>query len=77
MSYYPSAALDKAIQDIVAEEIQPIKNISGFSPNAIFQPLFEGAIRAGKDRGGNALGIEANGPLTSKPFHVAILNPDP
>ncbi|KAE8327046.1 hypothetical protein BDV39DRAFT_205457 [Aspergillus sergii] len=26
--------------------------------------FFEGAVRAGRERGGNALGIEADGPLT-------------
>lgn len=52
--------------DIMSEEIQPIKQMAGFFPNVIFQPLFEGAIRAGHERGGNALGINADGPLTSK-----------
>jgi hypothetical protein len=65
-SYLPSASLDIEVQDIMQEELQPVKMVSGFSPNAIFQPLYEAAVRAGRDRGGNALGIEADGPLTSK-----------
>lgn len=66
ITYYPSLDLDKQIQDIFAEELQPIKDIIGFSPNVIFQPLYEAAVRAGRERGGSALGIEAEGPLTSE-----------
>jgi hypothetical protein len=58
--------LDKKFQDIFAEELQAVKHATGFSPNLIFQPLPEAAIREGHARGGNALGIEAKGPLTSK-----------
>lgn len=46
------------------EEIQSVKNIPGFYPNLLFQPLYEASIRAGKERGGNAAGIDADGPLT-------------
>lgn len=46
-------------------ELQAVKNVPGFYPNLVIQPLFEGAIRAGKERGGNAAGIEAEGPLSS------------
>lgn len=66
ISYTPSADLDKSIQDIAVQEMQDVKQLPGFSPNVIFQPLHENAIRAGKDRGGNALGIESDGPLTCK-----------
>lgn len=66
ISYSPSADLDKVIQGIAVEEMQPVKKLPAFSPNVIFQPLHENAIRAGKDRGGNALGIESHGPLTRK-----------
>jgi hypothetical protein len=58
--------MDRRIMDIMLEEMQPIKQVAGFFPNVIFQPLYEGAIRAGRERGGNALGISADGPLTSK-----------
>ncbi|CAI7567958.1 unnamed protein product [Penicillium pancosmium] len=57
--------MDRRIMEIMAEEIKPIKQLAGFLPNVIFQPLYEGAIRAGHERGGNALGINADGPLTS------------
>jgi hypothetical protein len=58
--------MDRRIMEIMAEEIQPIKHVADFFPNVIFQPLYEGAIRAGQERGGNALGIKADGPLTSE-----------
>lgn len=64
MTYYPSADLDREIQDIMIEEIQSIKKMPGFFPNLVIQPLYEAAIRAGKERGGNAAGIDADGPLT-------------
>lgn len=46
------------------EEIQPIKDIPGFTPSLVIQPLYEAAIRANSERGGSAAGIEADGPLT-------------
>ena len=52
------------MQDILKEEIQPIKNIPGFTPSLVIQPLYEAAIRANSERGGSAAGIEADGPLT-------------
>ncbi|KZZ92812.1 FAD binding domain protein [Moelleriella libera RCEF 2490] len=36
----------------------------GISSNVVTQPLWEGAIRAMKKRGGNPVAIEADGPLT-------------
>lgn len=51
---------------IMEEEMQDVKQSAGFRAILIAQPLPEGAIKAGKERGGNALGIEADGPLTSK-----------
>lgn len=66
MTYYPSVDLDKQMMRIMEEEIEPIKRSAGFKPNVIAQPLPEAAIRAGKERGGNALGIDADGPLTSE-----------
>ncbi|KAJ5632209.1 hypothetical protein N7490_008548 [Penicillium lividum] len=64
MTYHPSAQMDGRIMVIMAEESQPIKQVAGFFPNVIFQPLYEGVIRAGHERGGNALSIDANGPQT-------------
>lgn len=76
ISYSPSAVLDKTVQEIAVEEMQAIKRVPGFSPNVIFQPLHENAIRAGKDRGGNALGIEADGPLTCKCWSYPLFSHD-
>lgn len=64
VTYFPSADLDKQIQDIMAREIQSLKKAPGFYPNLVIQPLYEAAIRSGKQRGGNAAGIDADGPLT-------------
>ncbi|KAJ6030669.1 uncharacterized protein N7446_000269 [Penicillium canescens] len=65
VTYSPSAELDREIQDIMVDEIQSIKGAPGFFPNLVIQPLYEGAIRAGKQRGGSAGGTEADGPLTA------------
>lgn len=43
-----------------------VQNVSNFTPNVIFQALHENAILAGKERGGSALGLESDGPLTGK-----------
>ncbi|KAE8413974.1 hypothetical protein BDV36DRAFT_303684 [Aspergillus pseudocaelatus] len=54
VTYSPSADLDRQIQDIMAQEIQSLKKAPGFYPNLVIQPLYEAAIRSGKERGGNA-----------------------
>ena len=54
------------VMQIMAEEIQHIKNVSGFFPNVISQAYAAGAIAAGKERGGNAYGIDIDGPLTGR-----------
>lgn len=64
MSYYPSPDLDRRIQDIMIEELQSVKKTPGFLPNLVIQPLYEASIRASKDRGGSAAGLDADGPLT-------------
>ncbi|BCS23572.1 uncharacterized protein APUU_40016S [Aspergillus puulaauensis] len=64
VTYQPSVGLDRKLQDILIEELQPIKSISGFSPSLAIQPLYEAAVRANHERGGSAAGIQAEGPLT-------------
>lgn len=66
MTYYPSMELDRQIQEIMMEEIESVQFVPGFHPNLVLQPLYEAAIHAGKQRGGHAAGIEADGPLTGK-----------
>ncbi|OGM43868.1 FAD binding domain protein [Aspergillus bombycis] len=39
VTYSPSADLDRHIQDIMAQEIQPLKKAPGFFPNLVIQPL--------------------------------------
>ena len=46
------------------EESQSVKTTPGFFPHLVLQPVFEGSIRAQKERGGSAAGIDADGPLT-------------
>ncbi|KAF7629349.1 FAD binding domain protein [Aspergillus flavus] len=76
VTYFPSADLDKQIQDIMAREIQSLKKAPGFYPNLVIQPLYEAAIRSGKQRGGNAAGIDADGPLTVALLTVLWENAD-
>lgn len=66
LTYFPSQELDKQMMAIMAEEIEPLKNQSGFFPNVIIQPYAAGAIAAGKARGGNAYGIDVDGPLSGE-----------
>jgi hypothetical protein len=64
VTYQPSVDLDREVQDILIEELQPIKSIVGLSPSLVIQPLYEAAVRANHARGGSAAGIQAKGPLT-------------
>lgn len=66
--YYPSDDLDKQMMGIMEEEVQPIKQFVGVEANVIAQSLPEAVIHAGKERGGNALSVEAEGPLTSESY---------
>ncbi|CAI7658181.1 unnamed protein product [Penicillium viridicatum] len=70
LTYYPSADLDREMQDILIEESGSIKNIPGFAPSLVIQPVYEAALRANKQRGGSASRIEADGPLS-----VVLFNP--
>lgn len=63
-TYHPSIALEQKILDLFSEQANSIKNISEFLPTAIIQPLSRTTIRKMKKRGGNALGITEEGPLT-------------
>jgi len=66
-TYYPSMELEQRIIEILVEEVTPIKNITGFVPGVVLQPISRSAIQKMKKRGGNALGIAQSGeegPLT-------------
>lgn len=52
------------MQDILVEESRSIKNIPGFAPSLVIQPLYEAALRTNKQNGGSASRIEADGPLS-------------
>ena len=64
MTYFPSQEIDREVQNVMMEELESVKTVPGFHPNLVLQPLYESTIRAGRQRGGNAAGIEADGPLT-------------
>ncbi|CAG8910150.1 unnamed protein product [Penicillium egyptiacum] len=70
VTYQPSVDLDRKLQDILIEELQPIKTISGLSPSLVIQPLYEAAVQANRERGGSAAGIQAEGPLTVVLFNT-------
>lgn len=65
LSYFPSIELNKKIVAIFQEEAGAVKKVEGIIPAAVIQPLYKNAIRLMKKRGGNALGIDVEGPLTS------------
>jgi hypothetical protein len=49
--------------EIFSEEVRKIKYVEGLTPNFICYPIQKNAIAAMKQRGGNALGIDTDGPL--------------
>ncbi|CAN8103174.1 unnamed protein product [Discula destructiva] len=63
ITHKPSQELHKQILNIYREEIQPVKNLTGFTSSIVVQALHINAINAMKSRGGNALGVESDGPL--------------
>lgn len=59
----PSRPLLSRGLEIFQEEVKAIKNVTGLVPNFICYPIQSTAIAAMKQRGGNALGIDSDGPL--------------
>lgn len=68
VTFHPSQDLHKAIIAIFEEEISAVKDAPGFTSSVIISALHVNAIEAMKSRGGNALGVESDGPLDSKLF---------
>lgn len=50
--------------NIFEQETRRLKDIPGFSATIVTQPLHTASIEAMKLRGGNPVGVEADGPLT-------------
>lgn len=63
LSVAPSRALLSEGLKIFQEEVEAIKTVPGLVPNFISYPLQSNAIKAMKQRGGNALGIDRVEPL--------------
>lgn len=65
----PSRELLTQCLSIFKEEVEAIKTVEGLAPNFITYPLQKNAIDAMKQRGGNALGIDQDGPLFGMCYH--------
>ncbi|CAI7674902.1 hypothetical protein N7533_011302 [Penicillium manginii] len=63
LSVAPSRSLLSKGLEIFQEEVEAIKHVPGLVPNFISYPLQRNAIKAMKQRGGNALGIDRDEPL--------------
>lgn len=66
VTFHPSRELHRKIVDIYTEEVEGVKATANLTTSVVFQALHNNAIRAMNQRGGNALGIESDGPLLSK-----------
>ncbi|KAH6654804.1 FAD binding domain protein [Truncatella angustata] len=64
VTHRPSQKLHKDILQIYRDEVEGVKNVAGFSSSIVVQALHLNAIQAMKNRGGNALGVESDVPLT-------------
>jgi hypothetical protein len=66
ISFYPSREVMLEILDIYREEVESIKPVEGALSALAFQPVNVGSMEKMRDRGGNAIGLELDNPLTSK-----------
>ncbi|KAJ9483325.1 hypothetical protein VN97_g10083 [Penicillium thymicola] len=63
LSVRPSRPFLTQALKIFSEEVREIKTVQGLTPNFISYPIQKNAVAAMKQRGGNALGIDTDGPL--------------
>ncbi|UQC79449.1 FAD binding domain-containing protein [Colletotrichum lupini] len=63
ITFRPSRVLHKQLIKIYSEEVVGVKTTPGLSSSLVVQALHKNAIDAMKVRGGNALGVESDGPL--------------
>lgn len=61
-----SAELMDEIVAIYMEEVEKVKDAPGIVPSAVFQPITTGITKHFAKNGGNALGLDGQGPLTRK-----------
>ncbi|KAL1849319.1 hypothetical protein Plec18167_000463 [Paecilomyces lecythidis] len=63
LTVFPSRSLLTRGIQIFRQEVEAIKDVQGLVPNFICYPIQRNAIAAMKRNGGNALGIDRDGPL--------------
>jgi len=61
------------ILEIYREEVEAVKTVPGILPAVAFQPLGVRSMEKMNERGGNAIGLDEDTPLTSK-SHSRSLN---
>jgi hypothetical protein len=67
----PSRVLLSQAIRIFEDEVQAIKSVDGLVPNLVSYAVSRNAIAAMKQRGGNAIGIEGDGPLLREPAYIS------
>ncbi|KAG6361953.1 hypothetical protein INS49_010182 [Diaporthe citri] len=72
VTFHPSRELHRKIIDLFTEEVQGIKSTANLTASVVVQPLHVNSIKTMKERGGNALGIESDGPLLSESLMSTI-----
>ncbi|ETS79957.1 hypothetical protein PFICI_07486 [Pestalotiopsis fici W106-1] len=63
VTFDPSGDLHQQILDVFEDEVSQVKDIPGFTSSVVVSALHINAIKAMEARGGNALGVESDGPL--------------
>lgn len=58
-----SASLMADMVAIYMDEIEPLKNVTGIVPSLVFQPITTDMTSHFAKNGGNALGLDGEGPL--------------
>lgn len=61
-----SASLMADMVAIYMDEVEPVKNVTGIVPSLVFQPITTDMISHFSKNGGNALGLDGEGPLNRK-----------
>lgn len=72
VTFHPSRELHRKMIHIFTEEVQGIKTTANLTTSLVVQPLHINSIKAMKERGGNALGIESDGSLLSESLMPTI-----
>ena len=58
-----SATLMADMVAIYMDEVEPLKAVAGIVPSLVFQPITSDMISHFSKNGGNALGLDGQGPL--------------